>query len=261
MPNQTGPKSPAGKQASSQNSRRHGLATPNIIVHPDDQPVFDEMETELRNEVQPDGPLEAHAFQRLITAAWQLEQCRKQQAALVREEPTEQNKANLEKVHRYYLRWEGSYNSAFRQIGLLQTGRGFKCVADDEWPDAFAPLADVPKIERFAKRIARPVTFEDHARKQLSNQLAIMRLEDQIRKGGQTPWSAADAVVRPPAPSNPTLTNPTLCETKPPRQPEVGLGRRSLGEVGRNSPCPCGSGLKYKRCCGVNAPPILNNAA
>jgi uncharacterized protein YecA (UPF0149 family) len=27
--------------------------------------------------------------------------------------------------------------------------------------------------------------------------------------------------------------------------------------VGRNSPCPCGSGKKYKRCCGVNAPPIL----
>ncbi|MCC6586109.1 MAG: SEC-C domain-containing protein [Bryobacterales bacterium] len=32
-------------------------------------------------------------------------------------------------------------------------------------------------------------------------------------------------------------------------------------EVGRNSPCPCGSGQKYKRCCGVNAPPILNYAA
>ena len=32
-------------------------------------------------------------------------------------------------------------------------------------------------------------------------------------------------------------------------------------EVGRNSPCPCGSGQKYKRCCGVNAPPILNQAA
>ena len=34
-----------------------------------------------------------------------------------------------------------------------------------------------------------------------------------------------------------------------------------LSGVGRNSPCPCGSGQKYKRCCGVNAPPILNNAA
>jgi uncharacterized protein YchJ len=27
----------------------------------------------------------------------------------------------------------------------------------------------------------------------------------------------------------------------------------------RNSPCPCGSGLKFKRCCGAAAPPILHS--
>ncbi|MGJ5180494.1 UPF0149 family protein [Bradyrhizobium oligotrophicum] len=26
----------------------------------------------------------------------------------------------------------------------------------------------------------------------------------------------------------------------------------SLGKIGRNDPCPCGSGQKYKRCCGAN---------
>ena len=30
-----------------------------------------------------------------------------------------------------------------------------------------------------------------------------------------------------------------------PRQPV-----RAENKVGRNAPCPCGSGLKYKRCCG-----------
>ena len=29
----------------------------------------------------------------------------------------------------------------------------------------------------------------------------------------------------------------------------------------RNAACPCGSQLKYKRCCGRNAPPILSRAA
>ncbi|RKJ69043.1 zinc chelation protein SecC, partial [Butyricicoccus sp. 1XD8-22] len=24
----------------------------------------------------------------------------------------------------------------------------------------------------------------------------------------------------------------------------------SRGKVGRNDPCPCGSGLKFKKCCG-----------
>jgi preprotein translocase subunit SecA len=26
--------------------------------------------------------------------------------------------------------------------------------------------------------------------------------------------------------------------------------KRSLDRVGRNSACPCGSGKKYKKCCG-----------
>ncbi len=29
----------------------------------------------------------------------------------------------------------------------------------------------------------------------------------------------------------------------------------------RNAPCPCGSKLKFKRCCGMNAPPVLHAAA
>jgi uncharacterized protein YecA (UPF0149 family) len=31
--------------------------------------------------------------------------------------------------------------------------------------------------------------------------------------------------------------------------------------VPRNAACPCGSGNKYKRCCGSNAPPQLSRAA
>jgi uncharacterized protein YecA (UPF0149 family) len=27
--------------------------------------------------------------------------------------------------------------------------------------------------------------------------------------------------------------------------------------IPRNAPCPCHSGLKYKRCCGAAAPPVL----
>jgi hypothetical protein len=32
-------------------------------------------------------------------------------------------------------------------------------------------------------------------------------------------------------------------------------------EIPRNAPCPCGSGNKYKRCCGTNAPPVLSKVA
>jgi len=30
--------------------------------------------------------------------------------------------------------------------------------------------------------------------------------------------------------------------------------RRDAAKVGRNDPCPCGSGRKYKKCCGATAP-------
>jgi preprotein translocase subunit SecA len=36
-----------------------------------------------------------------------------------------------------------------------------------------------------------------------------------------------------------------------PSRPET--YRKENKGVGRNDPCPCGSGLKYKRCCGVKA--------
>jgi uncharacterized protein YecA (UPF0149 family) len=28
---------------------------------------------------------------------------------------------------------------------------------------------------------------------------------------------------------------------------------RETPKVGRNDPCPCGSGRKFKKCCGLNA--------
>ena len=30
--------------------------------------------------------------------------------------------------------------------------------------------------------------------------------------------------------------------------------RREAEKIGRNDPCPCGSGKKYKKCCGCNEP-------
>ena len=34
---------------------------------------------------------------------------------------------------------------------------------------------------------------------------------------------------------------------------KVKTGDRDQPKVGRNEPCPCGSGKKYKKCHGINA--------
>jgi SEC-C motif len=38
------------------------------------------------------------------------------------------------------------------------------------------------------------------------------------------------------------------------------LAPNPQSQVPRNAPCPCHSGLKYKRCCGAAAPPVLTNS-
>ena len=35
-------------------------------------------------------------------------------------------------------------------------------------------------------------------------------------------------------------------------EPSRPIVKKSSEKVGRNDPCPCGSGLKYKKCCGKN---------
>jgi preprotein translocase subunit SecA len=51
-------------------------------------------------------------------------------------------------------------------------------------------------------------------------------------------------------------------QREPVRQANVSYNRgegsapqpvRQGKKVGRNDPCPCGSGKKYKKCCGINA--------
>ena len=40
----------------------------------------------------------------------------------------------------------------------------------------------------------------------------------------------------------------------PERQRKQQTVRREEPKVGRNDPCPCGSGKKYKHCCGRTTP-------
>jgi uncharacterized protein len=46
-----------------------------------------------------------------------------------------------------------------------------------------------------------------------------------------------------------TLNAARLAEHMADRRP---LPTPAFGKVGRNDPCPCGSGKKYKKCCGLN---------
>jgi uncharacterized protein YchJ len=63
---------------------------------------------------------------------------------------------------------------------------------------------------------------------------------------------AALAVLDRPLFPKPVAVFPEQEESAPKPQPAA-----VPTDIARNAPCPCGSGNKYKRCCGINAPPQL----
>lgn len=68
----TGPRTPEGKAASSENSRTHGLCSKERLVANEDQQEFETMEVKLQTDIGPAGELEKTLFSELVTAAWQL---------------------------------------------------------------------------------------------------------------------------------------------------------------------------------------------
>ena len=53
----------------------------------------------------------------------------------------------------------------------------------------------------------------------------------------------------------------TKMDTNRATPPEPASPPEPTPQIPRSAPCPCGSGEKYKRFCGKDAPPVLHNAA
>ena len=58
---------------------------------------------------------------------------------------------------------------------------------------------------------------------------------------------SSDVGRRPERPTRPLTLGPTWVQSQPAIARQPG---RATPKVGRNAPCPCGSGRKYKKCCG-----------
>jgi preprotein translocase subunit SecA len=65
---------------------------------------------------------------------------------------------------------------------------------------------------------------------------------------------AKEQQAQAPRPQQPLVRGGAQAGMGAPEAPPVQQTIRNEGpQVGRNDPCPCGSGLKYKRCHGLNS--------
>ena len=68
----TGPSTPNGKNAVSQNALKHGLLTDRTVIKSEDQAVFDLHRTQILDELAPSTPIEAMLDERIASTSWRL---------------------------------------------------------------------------------------------------------------------------------------------------------------------------------------------
>jgi len=104
-----------------------------------------------------------------------------------------------------------------------------------------------PEVKKILLKLSQKIhAFE--ANLLIDQSLAL--LDDEIENPSNTPW----------------MTQQDVLEALPEEKPPVVIGgdytvRRPVPKIGRNAPCPCGSGKKYKKCCYDKDQQLLRDAS
>jgi len=104
-----------------------------------------------------------------------------------------------------------------------------------------------PNVKKVLRKLSQKIhTFE--ANLFINHSLAL--LEDENPNQTKMPW----------------VTKQVVLEALPEEKPPVVIGgdytvRRPVPKIGRNAPCPCGSGKKYKKCCHEKDQQLLRDAS
>jgi hypothetical protein len=238
----TGPRTEAGKAASARNSTKHGLFTQRDFVLEGEDEEYAQTFTELMAELAPGSVLEQTFATEIMGATWRLRRCGILEFDLARSaDPAPDAQDAIQKsIDRARAQSHNILRRSLTELRKLQTERHTRIL---QMPDGQVPtdlgLTDSRQAVNTAARStqtidAKRAAIEEEWRKHEEEINAFLEDSSFCK-----PAKTAPAAAKTPAPSS-------FCN--PPATP-------------RNAPCPCGSGVKYKRCCGKNAPPVLNTAA
>jgi hypothetical protein len=244
-----GPVTAAGKSRVSRNAISHGLYSSGDFVLPDEHDLYSEFCAGFQTDLAPEGATEQTLSAEIVHAAWRLRRCSAIEAAAAMmpvgadENCVGQRDPLLDKtqqsVDRARAHAHRLFHRAMSELRRLQTERQFRI--------EFLP-AD------FDTTILGLASYKDIA-PALTNDVRRKLLLEKLRRAEER--SAANDLIA-------QLELPIPAAAAHP-QPEITIQSQSSPEhassIGRNSPCTCGSGVKFKRCCGKGAPAVLNLAA
>jgi hypothetical protein len=227
----TGATTAAGKARSSRNALSSGLFSRGDFVLPDEQAQYAEFCASFQTHLEPEGPIEQTLSAEIIHAAWRMRRCSAVAAGLTGSlDPMVDPAAaqTQQAVDRARNDAHRAFQRSLSELRRLQTERQFRT---ESFPEDFDP----PALGIASFKDMAPALMIDTQR-----QLLLQKLHRTEGQRVEAPILAADSHPKQ------LFTIPT---------------QSAIGQTPRNSPCTCGSGLKFKRCCGKGAPAVLNLAA
>ena len=141
----TSPTTAEGKTQDFQNAISHELTARHLVIRDDEREEFETLQISLSEELNPQGAIEALAFQELLHAAWNLHRFRRLEAeaslGAVADFTDPARTAVLDRLTRYQARAQRAWQKAILELRTLQTNhalRAFKLTGEE--------AADVPAI-------------------------------------------------------------------------------------------------------------------
>jgi SEC-C motif len=217
-----GPKTPEGKANSSRNHLKFGLFSTQNCVRPEETAEYTKLSKALWKDLNPVGPVEQMLAVELVRAAWRLHRC----AAAEAEDGA--NLATQASVDRARASAHASMHRLLKDLRQFQSDRWLRAeLLREGFDEAYIGIAD-------AHRVIKGLVDDSR----LKSQTIQTELFGPVKQVGQASPVAPAVFAAGERNASPPIQSPTPA-------------------IPRNAPCPCNSGLKYKRCCGTTAPPVL----
>ena len=151
----TGPRTPAGKARSSQNARKHGLTSKDLVIGPEDHQEFDELLAQFQDDIAPQGALQQNLFHQLVAAAWNLRRIRRMETELCSQAASYLDllnddglQAKLDRLARHASRIERTFHRSLKELKALQTSAAIRPMISDAISDSAPPLASAIEIAK-----------------------------------------------------------------------------------------------------------------
>lgn len=163
----TGPRTEAGKQASSQNALKHGLSARFIPLSDEERPRFQQFEADLRDQIKPRGPLQEVVFRELLCAAWKRDVVNNlifEASQSSRDLFSDEVADRVRKLQRHKADQDRAFNRAMRQLIELQTLERVRSITlikmEDRQPGVdfhswAEGLADYSKITKQSRQLSK----------------------------------------------------------------------------------------------------------